>query len=180
VYKTVQGECKSVDSLTVGNGERNSYSKLSKVTILRIFIMLMRMGLHQARHLDLKGEACSWGNNAKERIMLACSADGSDRLAPVVIGTGENHCCFKNVRKLPTKYVASRKAWVTQSIFTDYLRTLYAKMYSQNKDFIFTFPWPVCCSSPRHKLSKERESCVVPPPPPPQTALVFSNHLARE
>jgi hypothetical protein len=30
-----------------------------------------------------------------------------------IIGKVENPCCFKNVRKLPTKYVAIRKAFVT-------------------------------------------------------------------
>jgi hypothetical protein len=37
---------------------------------------------------------------------------------------------------LPTKYVANRKAWVTQAIFTDYLRALDAKMSSQNRKIL--------------------------------------------
>lgn len=50
VCKTVPEEWKRVDSLTDGNGERNSYSKLSRVANRGTFIMLMRMGRHQARH----------------------------------------------------------------------------------------------------------------------------------
>jgi hypothetical protein len=37
---------------------------------------------------------------------------------------------------LPTKYVANRKAWVTQAIFTDYLSALDAKMSSQNRKIL--------------------------------------------
>jgi hypothetical protein len=55
------------------------------------------------------------GKNSKERIMvlLACSANGTAKLPPLVTGNRENPHCFKNVRKLPTKYIASRKARVT-------------------------------------------------------------------
>jgi hypothetical protein len=73
--------------------------------------------------LSLKGDPCNGGKNSMERItvLLACSADGTDKLPPLDIGKSENPRCFKNVRQLPTKYVANRKAWVTQAIFTDYL-----------------------------------------------------------
>jgi hypothetical protein len=83
----------------------------------------------------LKGDPCNGGKNSKERItvLLTCNADGTDKLPPLVIGKSGNPHCFKNVRQFPTKYVANRKAWVTQAIFTDYLRALDAKMSSQNR-----------------------------------------------
>jgi hypothetical protein len=86
----------------------------------------------------LKGDPCNGGKNSKERItvLLACNADGTDKLPLLVIGKSENPRCFKNVRQLPTKYVAIRKAWVTQAIFTDYLRALDAKMSSQNSKIL--------------------------------------------
>jgi hypothetical protein len=88
--------------------------------------------------LSLKGDPCNGGKNFKDRIMvlLACSADGTDKPPPLVIGKSENRHCFKNVTQLPTKYVANRKAWVTQAIFTDYLRALDAKMSSQNRKIL--------------------------------------------
>jgi hypothetical protein len=90
----------------------------------------------------LKGDPCNGGKNSKERItvLLACNADGTDKLPPLVIGKSEDPRCFKNVRQLPTKYLANRKAWVTQAIFTDYLRALDAKMSSQNRGR-FYFSW---------------------------------------
>jgi hypothetical protein len=67
----------------------------------------------------LKGDPCNGGKNFKARIMLplACSADGTDRLPPLVMWKKENPHCFKNVRKLHSKYVANRKAWVTHAIY---------------------------------------------------------------
>jgi hypothetical protein len=88
--------------------------------------------------MSLKGDPCNGGKNSKERItvLLACNADGTDKLPPLVIWKSENPHCFKNVRQLPTKYVANRKAWVTQAIFTDYLRALDAKMSSHNRKIL--------------------------------------------
>ena len=50
-----------------------------------------------------KGEKVVGGKKMKERltILLACNADGSDELTPLVIGKSQNPRCFKNVRKLP-------------------------------------------------------------------------------
>jgi hypothetical protein len=54
-------------------------------------------------------------------VLLACNADGSDKLPPLVTGKNESPCCFKNVRKLPTKYVANRKEYIIQANFTQNL-----------------------------------------------------------
>jgi hypothetical protein len=83
----------------------------------------------------LKGDPCNGGKNSKEKItiLLAWIADLTDKLTPFVIGKSENPHCFKNDVKLPTKYVANRKAWATHTIFTDYLRPLHAKTSSQNR-----------------------------------------------
>jgi hypothetical protein len=88
--------------------------------------------------VSLKGDPCNGGKNSKESItvLLACIADGSDKLPPLFIGKSENPHCFTNVRQLPTKYVANRKSWVTQAIFTDCLRALDAKMSSQNRKIL--------------------------------------------
>jgi hypothetical protein len=58
---------------------------------------------------------CNSGKNSKEGIMvlLACSANGTEKLPPLVNGNSENPHCFKTVRKLPTKCIATRKQWVT-------------------------------------------------------------------
>jgi hypothetical protein len=142
VYKTVLGECKNVDSSTV--------EEWRKEQLLRIFEGYKSKNIYNAEEiglffrlppnktLSLKGDPCNGGKNSKKRItvVLDRNADGTDKLPPVVIGKSENPCCFKNVRQLPTKYVANRKAWVTQAIFIDYFRALDAKMSSQNRKIL--------------------------------------------
>jgi hypothetical protein len=82
----------------------------------------------------LNGDSCNGGKNSKERItvLLACNAYGTDKFPLLVIRKSENTLCFRNIRKLPTKYAGNRKAWITQAIFTDYSRALDARMSSQN------------------------------------------------
>jgi hypothetical protein len=84
------------------------------------------------KSLSLKVDPYSGRKNSKGRIMVlsACNANETGKPPLFVIVKNEYHNCFKNVTKFPTKYVANRKAWVTMAIFTDYLRTLDAKMSS--------------------------------------------------
>jgi hypothetical protein len=88
--------------------------------------------------LSLKGGPYNGGNNSKGRttFLLAANATETGKLLLVVILKSENPNCFKNVTKFPTKYVAKRKAWVKKASFTDYLRTLNAKMSSQNRKIL--------------------------------------------
>jgi hypothetical protein len=65
---------------------------------------------------------------------------------------------------LTINYGANRKIWVTQASQNE---------FPEQKDFIFH--WPVCCSSSKHKLPTECESCVFSPQPTPP----FSNHMTR-
>jgi hypothetical protein len=59
--------------------------------------------------LSLKQDPCNSGKNARKKIMvlLACSADRTDTLSPLVIGRSEKAHCFKNVRKFLTRHVST-------------------------------------------------------------------------
>jgi hypothetical protein len=110
---------------------------------LRTFKMLMRLDCSLCFHLtrlSLKGDSCNGGKYSKERIrlLLACNADGTDKLPSLVSVKSENPHSFENVRKLLIKYTANRTACVTQAIFTNYLRALYVKMSSQNRKILLS------------------------------------------
>jgi hypothetical protein len=168
VYKTVSEECKSVDSSTV--------EERRKEQILKIFEGYKPKNIYNAdetglffrlppnKTLSLKVDPCNGGKNSKERIMvlLACNADGTDKLPPLVIGKSENRCCFKNVRQLHTKYVANRKTWVAQAIFTDYLRALDAKMSSQNRKILLFLDQ--CAAHPQNTSYLKNVKVVYFPP----------------
>jgi hypothetical protein len=105
-------------------------------------------GFHLTRHWVWKWDPCNGGKNSKERILalLACSANGTDRLLPLVLRRVKTFVAHK--------FVASHLYWRFKGIRCQ-------KESPKQKDI--TFHWPVCCSSPKHKLLKECVCCFFPP-----------------
>lgn len=85
------------------------------------------------KKLSFKGDPCNGGNNSKDRmtVLLACSVSGTDKLPPLVNGKSKRAHCFKNVKKLPTKYGAKRNGWVAEAVSADSIRALDGKMISR-------------------------------------------------
>jgi hypothetical protein len=75
--------------------------------------------LQPSKTLTFLEEFCHGGMKSEHRVavLLACNADGSDKLPPLVIGKYRSPRCFKNVRRLPTKYKANTNSWMTTEIF---------------------------------------------------------------
>lgn len=101
--------------------------------------------------MSLKWDLCNGGKNSKKRTMflLACNADGPDKLPSLVTEKNASPCCFITVRKLPTKYVAKRREWVIQDIFSDNLWALDATMSSINRKILFFID--LCADHPQGK-----------------------------
>jgi hypothetical protein len=49
-------------------------------------------------------------DSGKVTILLCVNSDGSDKQVPIVIGKSPKPRCFKNIKKLPSKYHAYSKA----------------------------------------------------------------------
>ncbi|KMZ74308.1 hypothetical protein ZOSMA_13167G00010, partial [Zostera marina] len=64
--------------------------------------------------LAFKGERCAGGKKSKERVtvLIGSNASGTEKLSLFVIGKSAKPRCFKNA-KLPVKYEANKKAWMT-------------------------------------------------------------------
>jgi hypothetical protein len=90
------------------------------------------------RTLAYKGESCHGRKNSKDRlaVLLCVNSDGSDKQMSIVIGKFPKPRCFKNVKKLPTKYHANGKAWMTTEIFCSFLCPLDAQMGAQKRQII--------------------------------------------
>jgi hypothetical protein len=85
VYKTVSGECKSIDFLTVEEWKKELLKIIERYESKNLFSadetgLFFRLPSNKT--LSLKGDLCSGGNDTKERItvLLACNADGTDKL----------------------------------------------------------------------------------------------------
>lgn len=85
--------------------------------------------------LSYKSEKCFGGKLSKERltVLLCTNADGSEKLPPLVIGKSRNPRCFKNTNKKPCEYQNNTKAWMTSSIFIDWIRKFDAKMHKEKR-----------------------------------------------
>ena len=60
---------------------------------------------------------------AKDRLtVLVCCSMNGDKHRLLVKGLSRNPRCFKNVQTFPADYTASKNAWMTTNIWTDWLQ----------------------------------------------------------
>ena len=89
------------------------------------------------RTLAYKGESCHGGKHPKDTLTVLLCVN-SDKQMPIVNGKSPKPRCFKKVKKLPTKYHANGKAWMTTEIFCSFLHSLDAQMEAQNRQIILS------------------------------------------
>lgn len=91
-----------------------------------------------AKTLAFKGEKCSGGKLSKDRLTLLVGAnmDGSEKLPLLMVGKSQNPRCFKNVQTKPVEYRSNKKAWMTGSIFEEWLLNLDRKYRKQKRKII--------------------------------------------
>jgi hypothetical protein len=92
------------------------------------------------RTLKFKGGKCVGGKLSKDRItVLVCAnSDGTEKMKLLVIGKSKNPRCFKNVKSLPVRYTANKKARMTSDLFEAELRHWDRELRLQKRD-------PVAC-----------------------------------
>ncbi|XP_013778866.1 tigger transposable element-derived protein 6-like [Limulus polyphemus] len=87
----------------------------------------------------IRSDKCHRGKNSKERItvLLGCSAMGKKH-TPLVISRAANPRCFRgnSTSSLPVTYQANKRAWMTSTIFKDWLQKLNNKMTLEKRKII--------------------------------------------
>jgi hypothetical protein len=63
--------------------------------------------------------------------------DSSEKLPLLVIGRSEKPRSFKNIKPFPCKYRHNKMAWMTCTLFEEFLQTLNAKMAAENRNVLF-------------------------------------------
>ncbi|GFO02073.1 tigger transposable element-derived protein [Plakobranchus ocellatus] len=83
--------------------------------------------------LDFKGNVCTRGKKAKDRltVLVAANMSESEKLPLLSIGESAKPRCFNNIKKLPVQYAANKKAWMTSDIFISWLQKLDRKFLLQ-------------------------------------------------
>lgn len=127
VGKVISGESSSADSVGAdswiqhklpGILDRYEASDVYNADETALFYELL-----PNRTLTLKGDVCHGGKQSKRRltVLLCTNSDGSDKRVPLVIGKSARPRCFKGTHRMPVKYVANTKAWMTRDIFSEWL-----------------------------------------------------------
>jgi hypothetical protein len=127
--KVVCGEAGSVSKETTDKWKQSELQEILKQFEPKNIYNADETGLFYKcvpnRTLAEKGDACSGYKIPKERIsiLFAANMDG-DKLPLLAIGKFEKPRCFKNVKTLPTEYKFNKKAWMTGSIFEQWVRKM--------------------------------------------------------
>ena len=127
-FRKVCGEAKSVDMTKVHDWHSevlmdiiNEYkaADIYNANETAIFWKLLPDRTLTFRSDDLHGSKIS-----KERVsvMVCANMDGSDKVPLLVIGKSAKPRCFKNALTLPTQYTSNKNAWMTSSVFVDWIR----------------------------------------------------------
>jgi len=97
---------------------------------------LFRRGLPN-RTLTVKSVQSKGGKLAKERvtILLTVSAVG-EILQPLIIGKSANPRCFNNRKPSGVQYYNNNSAWMTSTIFDEYLELLNSYMRDHSRNIL--------------------------------------------
>ncbi|XP_064475500.1 tigger transposable element-derived protein 4-like [Ornithodoros turicata] len=89
--------------------------------------------------LTYKGEMCSGEKRSKERITMLVGAnmDSCEKLKSIVVGKWKHPRSFKGTQQLPVSYYAKSKAWMTRTIFENWLKEDDAKCARQKRNAVF-------------------------------------------
>lgn len=87
------------------------------------------------KSLGFTGESQSGCKQSKVRITLlvGTNMDGSDKIPILAIGKSANPRAFKNVKTLPVRYIANKKAWMRSDIFESEMRRFDRRMQLEGR-----------------------------------------------
>lgn len=92
----------------------------------------------QSKTLDFIGSDTKGMKIPKDRytFLLCTNMSGNDKMEMLVIGKSANPRCFKGVNDLHVHYYSNKSAWMTMTIFQDYLIKLDQHFRSCNKKIL--------------------------------------------
>jgi len=115
-----------------------------------------------------KGDPCFGGKSSKEHVtvLVGANMDGSEKLPLLLIGKSATPRCFRNLKTKQIDYKANKKAWMTSSLFEEWLLSL--DVYFGKKRIILLFIY----NCPAHNKVPNLKNIKVLYFPPNMTSLV--------
>ena len=167
VFKTLCGESSAVDYVALDQWRdsalKTTLAKYQPSDVYNADETGLFWRLLPSKTFHFKGQACHGGKAPKDRItVLTCaSMDGSHKLPLLVIGKFKTPRCFKGVRKLPVEYEANAKAWMTGTLFTEWLQEFDKMMLLQKRKVLLTLD--NCTAHPKIQNLKAVQLLFLPP-----------------
>ena len=166
VYKVASGESAAASTEVVASFHRDLPSLLSSYhprDVYNIDETGLFYRLMPDRTFALRGDECHGSKKYKDRItlLLGCNMDGSDKLRPLAIGRYRTPRCLKGVPVLPVEYDHSANAWMTSTIFTEFLRKFDRRMGAQGRRVLLFMD---NCSAHKHSLRLQHTTVHFLPP----------------
>lgn len=114
-----------------------------------------------------KGDKCRGEKKSKLRVsvLVASNMDGSDKRKLLVIGRFEKPRCFKGIGRLPVDYKANSKAWMTRSLFEEWVRKFDSQMAREKRKVVL-----IIDNCPAHLMPENLECTRVVFLPPNSTS----------
>jgi hypothetical protein len=85
------------------------------------------------RTLAFKNESVSGGKLSIERVTyLVCASMAEEKVLLLVTGKYAKPRAFKHANRLPIEYRAKRKAWMTSTLFDEWLLKFDKRMRAEN------------------------------------------------
>lgn len=139
VFKTICGESAAVDTVQTDDWKSTVLPEILRDYDANDIYNADDTGIFYKCLPDkthaLKGEICSGGKKAKDRLtaLVASNMSGTDKLPLLLIGKPR---CFKNVKSLPVKYTFNSKAWMMSSIFENWIKKLDRRFHAQGRQIV--------------------------------------------
>ncbi|XP_037555333.1 tigger transposable element-derived protein 4 [Dermacentor silvarum] len=143
VFRSIVGESAAVDEATCNDWRLTKLKDLLReynprdiynVDETAVFYQMLPQ-----KTLALAGDSCTGGKHSKVRITVLVGANmtGTDKLKLFVIGKSKSPRCFKNIKTLPVTYTANAKAWMTRSLFEQWLRDMDRRFVKEKRRVLF-------------------------------------------
>lgn len=139
VFAKMSGESKSANKDTAENWLKTVWPKLREGYREREIFNADETGLFfrltPDKTLKFKGEKCVGGKLSKDRltVLVCANMDGTVKRTLTVIGKSSKPRCFKGVKKLPVRYLANKKAWMTSDLFKSEMQHWDRELIKENK-----------------------------------------------
>lgn len=167
VFKNVCGESESVDTANLDQWTESVLRKKIRQYRPCDVFNADETGLFWRmlpdKTMAFRGQACHGTKTSKDRItVLTCAnMDGSCKWPLFVIGKFKVPRCFKGLKKIPVRYEANTKAWMTAATFTSWLEEFDKKMHMSGRKVLLVVD--NCTAHPKVDSLKATELLFLPP-----------------